>query len=136
MYYSFRSQIVPNWQAFVLIVVILIHLGALGMGFGIIVSSLTTKYRDLSVLVGFGIQLWMYATPIVYPLSQINDGMIKKIMLLNPVTAPVEAFRYVVLGSGSIDPYYLIVSWIVTIVVLLLGIMIFNKVERTFMDTV
>lgn len=106
------------------------------MGFGIIISSMTTKYRDLSVLVGFGVQLWMYATPIVYPLSQLGTGGLRRAMMLNPVTMPVEVIRYAVLGKGTIEPLYLIISLVFTIVVVVFGIMVFNKVERTFMDTV
>ena len=135
-YYVIRGEVAPNWGAWLLIPVVLVHLGLLGLGFGIIISSLTTKYRDLSVLVGFGVQLWMYATPIVYPLSQLGDGLMKTILLINPVTAPIEVLRYAVLGQGTIMPGYLVLSWAVTIVVVILGIMIFNKVEKTFMDTV
>ena len=108
----------------------------MGMGFGIIISSMTTKYRDLSVLVGFGVSLWMYATPIVYPLSQLGDGTMKTIMMINPVTMPVEVFRYAVLGQGTINYLYLGISIAFTIIVAVFGIMVFNKVERTFMDTV
>lgn len=136
IYYVIIGAVSPNWLSWLLIPVILIHLGVMGLGFGLIVSSLTTKYRDLSILVTFGIQLWMYATPIVYPLSQLGDGIVKTILMINPVTAPVELFRYAVLGQGTIDPLYLGISWIVTIIVAVFGIMIFNKVERNFMDTV
>ena len=108
----------------------------LGLGFGIMISSFTTKYRDLAILVTFGVQLWMYATPIVYPLSQLGDGIVKTILMINPVTASVELFRYAVIGQGTIDPLYLGISWIVTTIVAVFGIMIFNKVERNFMDTV
>ena len=121
---------------YALIPLILIHLGLMGMGFGIIISSMTTKYRDLSVLVGFGLSLWMYATPVVYPLSTLGDGWMKTVLLINPVTMPVEIYRYAVVGKGTIEPLYLAVSCIITIVVVLIGIIIFNKVERTFMDTV
>lgn len=106
------------------------------MGFGIVISSLTTKYRDLSNLVSFGVQLWMYATPIVYPLSQIGDGILKQVVMINPVSAPVELFRYAVLGQGTIMPQYLLLSWIITILCALLGVMLFNLTEKTFMDTV
>ena len=136
VFYCLRGDVLPNWEAWLLIPVILIHLGTLGLGFGIIISSLTTKYRDLSILVGFGVQLWMYMTPIVYPMSQLGNGIMKTALMINPVTAPVELFRYAVLGVGTVMPGYLAVSGGVTIVVLLLGIMIFNKVEKTFMDTV
>ena len=135
-FFVITGEVSPNWWAFSLIPVVLIHLGLLGMGFGIIVSSLTTKYRDLAILITFGVQLWMYATPIVYPLSQLGDGLFKTILMINPVTMPVEMFRYAVLGKGTIDNTFLAISWGVTIVVLIIGIIIFNKVERTFMDTV
>lgn len=136
VYYLLSGQVSPNWAAWLLIPVELLHLGLLGLGFGIIISSLTTKYRDLNVLVNFGVQLWMYATPIVYPLSQLGDGIVRDILLLNPVTASVELMRYAILGQGAIMPQSLAISWAMTVVIVLLGIMIFNKVEKTFMDTV
>lgn len=135
-YYVIRGAVQPNWGGWLLIPVVLLHLGMLGMGCGIIVSSLTTKYRDLAVLVDFAVQLWMYATPIVYPLSTLGDGWMRTILLINPVTAPVELFRYAVLGQGAVMPETLALSWGITIVVLFIGIVIFNKVEKTFMDTV
>ena len=135
-YYVITSQVYPHWGAWLLIPLVLIHLGLLGLGFGIIISSLTTKYRDLAILVTFGVQLWMYATPIVYPLSQLGDGLMKTALLINPVTAPVEVFRYAVLGQGTIMPGYLALSWAVTLVVVVVGVVIFNRVEKTFMDTV
>ncbi len=127
----------PAWWAWSLIPVVLLNLGMLGMGLGVIVSSLTTKYRDLTFLIGFAVQLWMYVTPIIYPISE-TSGLVQKIMWINPVTAPVELFRYAILGecNGTISPEYLAISWIVTIVVMVVGIIIFNKVEKTFMDTV
>ncbi|MEE0930748.1 MAG: ABC transporter permease [Acutalibacteraceae bacterium] len=136
IYYVITGVVSPNWLAWLLIPIVLIHLGIMGLGFGIIISSMTTKYRDLSILVGFGVQLWMYATPIVYPLSQLGDGIIKKIFMLNPVTVPVEIFRYAVLGRGEIDFVCLAISWVFTILVAVIGIMMFNRVERNFMDTV
>lgn len=136
VYHLILGQVHPNWAALLLIPVVLVHLGMLGMGFGIIVSSLTTKYRDLAVLVDFAVQLWMYATPIVYPMSELGSGWMRTVLLINPVTAPVEVFRYAVLGQGAIMPGTLALSWGITIAVLLIGIIIFNKVEKTFMDTV
>lgn len=135
-YYRITGQVHPHLVYWLLIPVVLLHLGLLGLGFGIIISSLTTKYRDLAILVTFGVQLWMYATPIVYPLSQLGDGLMKTILLINPVTAPVEVFRYAVLGQGAIMSQYLALSWAITVVVVVIGVMIFNKVEKTFMDTV
>ena len=138
--YVFQGKVSPNWWAFWMIPLVLIHLGLMGMGLGIIISSMTTKYRDLSVLVGFGVQLWMYATPIVYPLSQLTEKFhaewIQTIVKINPVTMPVEMFRFAAIGKGTIEPLYLAISWAFTIVVVIFGIMVFNKVERTFMDTV
>ena len=136
VFYLIRGEVQPNWAAWLLIPLELIHLGLLGLGFGIIISSMTTKYRDLSILVGFGVQLWMYVTPIVYPMSQLGDGIVKTILMINPVTAPVEVIRYAILGKGTIMPGYLALSAVITALVLVLGIMIFNKVEKTFMDTV
>ena len=108
----------------------------LGMGFGIIISSMTTKYRDLTVLVDFGVQAWMYMTPVVYPLSTVADGWMRDLLMLNPVTSAVEMLRYAILGKGTIDWGFYGLSWGISLVVALLGIMIFNKVERNFMDTV
>lgn len=135
-YYVITGQVSPNWISWLLIPVVLIHLGLMGLGVGIIISSMTTKYRDLSILVGFGVQLWMYITPVVYPLSQAGNGGLRTLLLINPVTTPVEVFRYAVLGQGSIDPLFLAWSWLFTLIVLVAGIMVFNKVEKTFMDTV
>ena len=136
VFYVITGAVHPRWEALLLVPVILLHLGLLGLGCGIIISSLTTKYRDLSILVSFGVSLWMYITPVVYPMSQLGDGFMKTLLMLNPVTAPVELFRYAVLGVGSVMPGYIAVSGIITAVLLILGIMIFNKVEKTFMDTV
>ena len=107
----------------------------LGLGVGIIISSLTTKYRDLAIAVGFGMQLWMYLTPIVYPLSS-TGGVMYKILLLNPMTPIIHNFRHALLGTDSflLAPWAL--SWVVTILLLFLGIRLFSKIERTFMDTV
>lgn len=136
VYYLAIGEISPNWIAWLAIPIELIHLGLLGMGLGIIISSMTTKYRDLTVLVGFGVQLFMYITPIVYPMSKIPYEWMKTILMANPVTSSVEIIRYAMLGQGAIDPLYVAISWAVTIFVLIAGIMIFNKVEKTFMDTV
>ena len=136
IYFVIIGEVSPNWWAFSLIPLVLIHLGMMGMGFGIIISSMTTKYRDLSILVSFGVSLWMYATPIVYPLSQLGDGAMKTVLMINPVTMPVEILRYAVIGKGTIDYLFLAISWAFTLIVTVFGIMVFNKVERNFMDTV
>lgn len=136
VYYVAIGVVHPNWAALLLIPFVLLHLGIMGLGFGIMISSLTTKYRDLAILVSFGVQLWMYATPIVYPLSQLEEGAFKTILQVNPVTAPVEIFRYALLGHGTVNGVYLAISLVVTFSVALLGIVIFNRIEQTFMDTV
>jgi len=136
VYYLIQGAVHPNWIGWLMIPVELVHLGLLGMGCGIIVSSLTTKYRDLSVLVGFGVSLWMYITPIVYPMSTLTVPWMRTILLINPVTMPVEIMRWAILGVGSVQFGFYALSWAVTILVAVLGVMIFNKVERTFMDTV
>lgn len=136
VYYVAAGAVQPHWGAWLAIPAALVHLGLLGLGCGIVISSLTTKYRDLSILVTFGVQLWMYITPIVYPMSQLGDGPVKTLLMINPVTAPVEVLRYAILGQGTVMPEYLLLSGCITIAVLLFGIMIFNKVEKTFMDTV
>lgn len=136
VYYLAIGEVSPNWLAWLAIPIEIIHLGLFGLGVGIIISSLTTKYRDLTVLVTFGVQLWMYITPIVYPISQLGDGWMKTILMINPVTAPVEVIRYAILGQGTILPEFLTISWALTILVVFFGIMLFNKVEKTFMDTV
>ena len=97
---------------------------------------MTTKYRDLKVLVGFGVSLLMYATPVVYPLSQLSDGWMKTVVMINPTTMPLELYRYALLGVGTINWLYYAISIAFTFVVIVLGIMIFNRVERNFMDTV
>ena len=121
---------------------LVIMMAGLALGFGTIISSLTTKYRDLQVLFSFLVQLWMYATPIVYPLSQTAGRQlygisVKTLMCLNPVTPVIEAFKYGFLGAGRfIGWFWLGYSFVFMIVILALGILIFNKVQKSFMDTV
>ncbi len=109
----------------------------LGLGVGIIVSSLTTKYRDLAIAVGFGVQLWMYATPVVYPLSSLGgQPVLRTVVSLNPMTAPVEVFRLATLGTGTVSAGGIAYSLLFTLVSLVLGVILFSRVEKTFMDTV
>ena len=136
LFYLFAGSVHPNWILWITIPFVLIHLGLMGLGIGIIISSLTTKYRDLSILIGFAVTLWMYLTPVVYPLSQAGENGLKWVLLINPVTSPIEYFRFALLGVGQIEPIFLLWSGFFTIVVLLIGLVIFNKVEKTFMDTV
>lgn len=128
------SDIRPN--AFILLLPILLaQMGFLGMGVGILISSMTTRYRDLTYLVGFGIQLWMYATPIVYPVSQVPERW-KWMFILNPMASIIEAFRYSFLGAGSINLPSLLISFIITICIFILGLVLFGRTEKTFMDTI
>lgn len=136
VYYLATGQVSPNYAGMLMLPVILLYLGLLGLGFGIIISSLTTKYRDLTMLVGFGVQLWMYITPVVYPLSTLGDGGLSKLIRLNPVTCAVETFRWAFLGQGSFEPLYWGISAAVMAVVVFVGVIIFSRVEKTFMDTV
>ncbi len=136
VYYIAVGAVQPNFAAIPLIIPVLLQLGCLAMGFGIIISSLTTKYRDLSILVTFGVQLWMYITPVVYPISTIGEGWMRNILLINPVTCGVEAFRYIFLGNGMLSPFWWLITGVITVVVLFFGIVLFNKIEKTFMDTV
>jgi lipopolysaccharide transport system permease protein len=114
---------------------LLLMMAALGLGLGVIISALTTRYRDLTVLVGFGVQLFMYATPIVYPMSVIPEKW-RFWAGLNPVAPIVELFRHAFLGAGSVDLKMLGISALSTMVILYFGVVLFNRVERTFMDTV
>ena len=114
---------------------LVIQMAALGLGFGIIISALTTKYRDLAMLVSFGVQIWMYLTPVAYDIAIIPEKYMG-LYMLNPMTPVINAFRYGWLGTGSFDLGYYLLSWGVTAAVLLLGIVLFNRVEKTFMDTV
>ncbi len=128
------ENVQPNMYIW-LLPVFTLHLAIMGLGFGIIISSLTTKYRDLSVLVGFGVQLWLYITPIVYPVSTLS-AKAKSLVMLNPVAPIVCNFRYAFLGCGQMEWGYWGISAIVTVIVLFIGLIIFNRVEKTFMDTV
>ena len=128
------ANVQPN--AWVLLTpVLLLHLALLSLGVGVIISALTTKYRDLAMVVGFGVQLWMYATPVAYDLSLIPERFLN-LYMLNPVTPVITLFRYAFLGVGQ--PHFAAygISCIVTLAVLLLGVLLFNRVEKTFMDTV
>lgn len=136
VYYLAAGLVVPHWGGLLLLPVVLLVLGGMSMGCGIIISSLTTRYRDLSMLVTFGINLWMYATPVVYPLSIAGDGWKRVLLLVNPVTPIMEVFRYILLGQGEISAVSLCWSVGFTVLLLLGGILLFNRIEKNFMDTV
>lgn len=131
----------PNWYL-LLFPILVIMMAGLALGFGIIISSMTTKYRDLQVLFSFVVSLWMYATPIVYPLSQVKGKVmmgldVYTMMCLNPVTPIIETFKYGALGAGEFIGWgWLAYSFVFMLVLLALGILIFNRVQKSFMDTV
>ncbi|MBW8011276.1 MAG: ABC transporter permease [Chloroflexi bacterium] len=136
LYFAARgTALQPDWTWIAFSPVLLLMMAGLGLGLGIIVSSLTTKYRDLRFLVTFGVSLLMYATPVIYPVSSIPENF-QWIILANPMTPIVEAFRYAFLGAGTVNPGHLLYSFSFMIVVVFLGSLIFNRVEQTFMDTV
>ena len=110
-------------------------MAVLSVGMGLLISSLTAKYRDLTFAMGFLVQLWMYLTPVVYPLSEVPEGL-RLIILFNPMTAVVEAFRGAFLGVSSLTPAGLALSIALTLIVFVLGAITFGRVEKNFMDTV
>jgi len=124
----------PNLYA-LLFPVLIVILAGLALGFGILFSSLTTKYRDLTLLLSFFVQLWMYATPVIYPLSVMSEKK-QWIMVMNPVTSVVETFKYGFLGKGTFEWAHLAYSFGFMSVLLVIGIIVFNRVQRSFMDTV
>lgn len=133
-FYFLKGQVFPNYYV-LLLPLLLLEIALLSMGCGIIISAMTTKYRDLSILVTFGIQLWMYGSAVIFPVSSLPDKWIH-IIMLNPVVPIIETFRYGFTGNGLFLPEYLFLSIIETLTILFVGIVIFNKVEKTFMDTV
>jgi len=134
-YFYFKGSTVTTSRWILLTPLLLLQMAALGLGLGILISSLTTKYRDLRYVVGFGVQLWMYATPIVYPMSQIPERW-QWLFALNPMAAIVETARHAFLGAGAIRPLHLGLSLGMTVMVLAAGIVMFSRIEKTFMDTV
>ena len=137
LYYIAGQQLRPSFEYIWLLPLLLVQTGLLGLGLGILVSSLTTKYRDLTFVVDFGIALWMYASPVVYPLSQVSrSGSIYRIMLINPMTAPLELFRIIMLGQGTLIPEAVLSSLLFTAAAFLCGTLVFNSVERNFIDTI
>lgn len=129
------SVIHPNPGLILLTIPALVQMAVLGLGFGIIISALTTKYRDLQMLVSFGVQLWMYATPVAYASSMIPEQYYF-VYMLNPMSPIIELFRSAYLGVNSFEPVTYCISVMTTLVVLVVGILLFNKIEKNFIDTV
>jgi lipopolysaccharide transport system permease protein len=124
----------PNWLI-VLTPILIMMMGLMALGLGMIISAMTTKYKDLIFLLTFGVQLLMFATPVIYPLSSIPEKY-KPLLLANPMTPIIETFRFAFLGSGSFNWAHFLYSLGVTLVILFLGTIVFNKVEKSFTDTV
>ena len=129
------ANIQPNLYA-LLFPILVVMLAGLALGFGILFSSMTTKYRDLQLLLSFFVSLWMYATPVIYPLSTITNDTLRMVMQLNPLTGIVEFFKYGMLGVGNHEWWMLGYSFGFMVVLLAIGIVVFNKVQKSFMDTV
>lgn len=135
-YFIFTDAAIQPSLYLLLTPVLILLLAGLALGFGILFSSMTTKYRDLTFLLSFCVQLWMYATPVIYPLSTIKNEKLHFLMSLNPITSIIETFKYATLGVGSYSPYALLYSAIFTVLILCTGILVFNRIQKTFMDTV
>ncbi|MBE5863051.1 MAG: ABC transporter permease [Lachnospiraceae bacterium] len=112
-----------------------IQMMIVAVGFGIIISSVTTKYRDLAMLVGFGLQLWHYACPVAYGLQLVPENWMA-VYMLNPVTPIITTFRYAVFGFGYFDLVYYLISWAISLLVFFFGLILFSRIERTFLDTI
>ena len=136
IWYAINGMEIHSGGSLFLIPLVILMMACMGLGLGIIISSLTTKYRDFAVLVTFGVQLLMYATPVVFPMSAVKSPDLKFWLSINPLTPLVEAFRYALLGAGSFDAIHLLYSGIFILLLLISGLFLFGKVEKTFMDTV
>lgn len=140
VYYTLQpnSAVRPRWGMVWMLPVLLLQTGLLGMGCGIIISALTTKYKDLQMLVAFGVHLWMYATPVTYAASLVAEKYpgLTGWYMLNPVTPVLEMFRYVFLGVPGYALQYYAYSWAMTAAVFFLGVILFSRTEKNFMDTV
>ena len=132
-----KAGVEPNWYL-LLIPLLTVQLCILGLGFGTIISALTTKYRDLTMLVTFGVELWKFASPVAYDMFSMKALMGKYycLYMLNPTTPIINVFRNAFLGCGNIDWLYYMISWVTTIVVFIIGAFLFGRVEKTFMDTI
>lgn len=135
IFFTLTGDVVRPNLTLLAVPLMVVQTACLGMGIGLIISSITTKYRDLNILVGFGVSLWMYITPVVYPVSRIPQWL-KGIFMLNPVAPIIESYRHAFLGSGSFEWFYWLISLGVTVIVVFFGLIVFTKVEKNFIDTV
>ena len=128
------AEVHPNALIFAMPLLVL-QMAVMGLGFGILISSITTKYRDLTFVMTFAIQIWMFATPIVYPLSIVPEKY-RLLAVLNPMTSIVECFRAAFLGTSSIELVHIAISVTITLLIFIAGVIMFSRIEKTFMDTV
>jgi lipopolysaccharide transport system permease protein len=135
IYFIARGIPVRPTSFILLFPVLILQIAVLSLGSGILVSALTTKYRDLTFVMTFAVQLWMYASSVIIPASAV-PAKYRPIYMLNPMASVIEAFRYSVFGVGVVAPAYICVSWATTLAILFGGIILFNRVEKSFMDTV
>lgn len=133
-FYVVRGEVHPSIYI-LLLPLLVVQMAMLALGSGIIISALTTKYRDLKMLISFGVQLWMYGTPVAYDIRIVPQKLLGMYML-NPMTPIINTFRKAFLGIGVFQPRYYLCGWAVTLVILFVGVILFNQVEKTFMDTV
>ncbi len=136
IWYGYKNENFHIGVSWLLIPVLVLMMATLGLGLGIIISSLTTKYRDFTVLIGFAVQLLMYATPVAYPLSYLEGKSYASWVSWNPLSPIVEGFRWALFQKGTLDPQGLLFSGGITVLLLFIGMLVFSKVERSFMDTV
>lgn len=136
IWYGFKNQNFHFGLSWLLIPILVFMMAMLGLGLGIIISSLTTKYRDFTVLISFAVQLLMYATPVAYPLSYLKDKSFASWVAWNPLSPIVEGFRWALFQNGTLDPLGLFFSGGIILLLLFIGMVVFSKVERGFMDTV
>jgi len=134
-YVATGVQIAPNFVG-LLFPILVVMLAFLAAGFGMLISSMTTKYRDLQLMFAYFVSLWMYVTPVIYPLSMVDNQMLHTAMLLNPVTSIVETVKYGLMGVGDFSWLWLGYSFVFMVVVLAIGIVVFNRTQKSFMDTV
>lgn len=135
VYYAYNGMTLQISLCVLMLPLIVLQMAMLGLGFGIILSAFTTKYRDLTMLISFGVQLWMYVTPVAYDIHMIPEKYIS-LYQLNPITPVLSLFRWSFLGIGEANWFYYGISWLLTIFVLFLGVVLFSRVEKTFMDTI
>jgi len=133
-YWHQGAEVSPSIMIFTL-PLILLQMAILGLGMGILVSSLVTKYRDLTFAMTFAVQIWMYLTPVVYPLTQVPENY-RNLYVLNPMVSIVESFRGAFLGVSSIETHHILISVLVTLTIFIVGVILFSRIEKTFMDTV